>query len=307
MTWSACRTCSSSKSREFLLTDARSVRSPRPASARSSQRNSELPELYCRRISSNSRSDFGTEDNDVSLIFLFALLLILCFGVLLYFLRPTAMEKAVAQQLADVGKSSIAPSGRSTILKEGALRSNTIADELIDELPWSGALTSLIKQSGKDWRASSVFLASLAISTGAAWLIWMMKADLVIACCVGIALGAGPCIYLYVLREIRRLQFATLLPEAVDLMSRGLRAGHSIAAVLEMVGNEIGDPVGFEFRALHKEQALGLPLRDGMMNLVERMPRDDMRFIATAILLQKESGGNLAQILDKTSNLVRER
>ena len=243
----------------------------------------------------------------MSLTFLFALLLILCFGVLLYFLRPTAMEKAVAQQLADVGKSSIAPSGRSTILKEGALRSNTIADELIDELPWSGALTSLIKQSGKDWRASSVFLASLAISTGAAWLIWMMKADLVIACCVGIALGAGPCIYLYVLREIRRLQFATLLPEAVDLMSRGLRAGHSIAAVLEMVGNEIGDPVGTEFRALHKEQSLGLPIRDAMMNLVQRMPLDDMRFLATAILLQKESGGNLAQILDKTSAVVRER
>jgi tight adherence protein B len=86
-----------------------------------------------------------------------------------------------------------------------------------------------------------------------------------------------------------------------------LRAGHSIAAVLEMVGTEIGDPLGAEFRAMHKEQTLGLPMRDAMVNLVHRIPRDDMRFIATAILLQKESGGNLAQILDKTSNLVRER
>jgi tight adherence protein B len=112
---------------------------------------------------------------------------------------------------------------------------------------------------------------------------------------------------LYVLREHRFSRFDNQLPEAVDLMSRGLRAGHSIAAVLEMVGTEIGDPLGAEFRAMHKEQTLGLPMRDAMVNLVQRIPRDDMRFIATAILLQKESGGNLAQILDKTSNLVRER
>jgi tight adherence protein B len=74
-----------------------------------------------------------------------------------------------------------------------------------------------------------------------------------------------------------------------------------------MVGTEIADPLGAEFRAMHKEQTLGLPMRDAMINLIQRIPRDDMRFIATAILLQKESGGNLAQILDKTSNLVRER
>jgi tight adherence protein B len=243
----------------------------------------------------------------MTIVLLFTLLLILCFAVLLYFLKPTAMEKAVAQQLADVGKSSNSPSGRSTILKDDVLRSNNLADELIDELPWSGALTRLIKQSGKEWRASTIFLASLALGIGSAWLIWIMKSDLVIASSIGIALGTGPYIYLYILREIRRRRFATLLPEAVDLMSRGLRAGHSIAAVLEMVGNEIGDPVGIEFRALHKEQTLGLPIRDAMMNLVERMPLDDMRFLATAILLQKESGGNLAQILDKTSAVVRER
>jgi tight adherence protein B len=86
-----------------------------------------------------------------------------------------------------------------------------------------------------------------------------------------------------------------------------LRAGHSISAVLEMVGKEIADPVGTEFRDLHKEQTLGLPLRDAIMELVERMPLDDLRFLATAILLQKESGGNLAQILDKTASVMRER
>ena len=98
-----------------------------------------------------------------------------------------------------------------------------------------------------------------------------------------------------------------LLPEAIDLMARGLRAGHALPAVLEMVGEEISEPLGAEFRKLHEEQTLGLPLRDAVMNMVSRVPRDDMRFLATAILLQKETGGNLAVILDKTAVVARER
>src|SRR5213079_2475373 len=99
----------------------------------------------------------------------------------------------------------------------------------------------------------------------------------------------------------------SLLPEAVDLMARGLRAGHAVPAVLEMVGREIAEPLAGEFRALHEQTQLGLPLRDAMLDLVERVPRDDVRFLATAILLQKETGGNLAAILDKTGAVARER
>ncbi len=134
-----------------------------------------------------------------------------------------------------------------------------------------------------------------------------LNAGFLISTALAVAVLLAPYVYLYILREVRFKQFGDLLPEAVDLMSRGLRAGHSIQAVLEMVGNELSDPVAIEFRALHKEQTLGLPLRDAMMGLVDRVPLDDMRFLATAILLQKESGGNLAQILDKTAAVIRER
>jgi tight adherence protein B len=91
------------------------------------------------------------------------------------------------------------------------------------------------------------------------------------------------------------------------LMARGLRAGHALTAVIEMVANEMAEPLGSEFKRLHDEHAVGLPLRDATTNLVNRLPRDDMRFLATAILLQKETGGNLAVILDKTSAVARER
>lgn len=242
----------------------------------------------------------------MSPILTFALLLILTFAVLFYFLRPSSTEAAVHKQLAGLGRTQ-SVGGDATILKREAFSSSRWLDELIRQLPWSGFTHRLIKQAGKEWKVGSVLLLSGSLTLAAWWVVSLMSDSTILGLGIGIVAGLVPFVYMYVLRETRFRKFDALLPEAVDLMARGLRAGHSIAAVLEMVGNEIADPVGTEFRALHKEQTLGLPMRDAMMNLIERMPRDDMRFIATAILLQKESGGNLAQILDKTSNVVRER
>jgi tight adherence protein B len=243
----------------------------------------------------------------MALVLLFVAVLIVSFAVLFYFLKPTSMEKAVAEQLANIEKSPTQSSAGGTILRDDAARPVTFAEELVSKMPWSPALGRLIKQAGKDWRASSVVLFSLGSAVAGGWLASVFLFNPLLYLLIGAAVGAAPYICLFLFREKRRHDFDRLLPEAVDLMARGLRAGHSIAAVLEMVGNEIADPVGVEFRALHKEQSLGLPIRDAIMDLVERMPLDDMRFLATAILLQKESGGNLAQILDKTAVVMRER
>ncbi len=242
----------------------------------------------------------------MSLILLFLLLLALIFGVLVFFLRPTSMEKAVEDQLASIEEVQSTNGERTTILKERVVRSTTV-EEFAQKLPWSEASSRLIKQAGQNWSLGSVSIGSLLAGLGIYGLASLMGFTFLISIALGIAAGSGPFVYLYIRREIRFGHFSDLLPEAVDLMSRGLRAGHSIQAVLEMVGNEIADPVGVEFRALHKEQSLGLPIRDAMKGLIDRVPLDDMRFLATAILLQKESGGNLAQILDKTSAVIRER
>jgi tight adherence protein B len=182
-----------------------------------------------------------------------------------------------------------------------------LIEDLVRRIPWSPATLRLIKQAGQGWAVSSVLAFSLLAALAAGWLAWLVTSSVFVALCLGLVAGLSPYACLYILREIRFRKFDELLPEAVDLMSRGLRAGHSIAAVMEMVGNEIADPVGTEFRVLHKEQSLGLPIREAIMNFVARVPLDDMRFLATAILLQKESGGNLVQILDKTSGVLRER
>ena len=238
-------------------------------------------------------------------ILIFVLLLIFSFLVLLYFLKPTSTEAAIQQRLDSLEKNRSGLADTSTILKEESFSSTPWLDDLIRRLPFSTSLSLLIRQAGKEWQVGSVLLGCLGVGLLAWWLGSLMVGSWSLLLAVAVALT--PIALLYVLREQRFRKFDEQVPEAVDLMSRGLRAGHSIAAVLEMVGTEIADPLGAEFKALHKEQTLGLPMRDAMMNLVKRMPRDDMRFIATAVLLQKESGGNLAQILDKTATLVRER
>jgi len=239
-------------------------------------------------------------------IFLFILLLVVTFGVLLYFLRPTATETAVQDHLEHIEVSRAVEGDGTTILKPEALSATPWLDELIREIPGSVGLARLVRQSGQKWQVSSVLFFSLVVTVVVAWIA-STAIPSVLSMIFGIMAGLTPYVYLYIRREIRFRQCDALLPDAVDLMARGLRAGHAVPAVLEMVGQEIGEPLAGEFRILHEEQNLGLPLRDAILNLVDRVPRDDMRFLATAILLQKETGGNLAMILDKTAALARER
>ena len=241
------------------------------------------------------------------IVLFFIFILLVSFGVLFYFLKPTRTESAVQEHLDDIeGTRGIGEQG-PTILRRQALSSNPLIDELLRELPGSVWLSRLIRQAGHTWQVGTVIAASLGALLIGGWICSYILPATPMAVAAAIVLGAGPTIYLLIAREARFRRCDALLPEAVDLMARGLRAGHAVPAVLEMVGKEIAEPLAGEFRLLHEEQSLGLPLRDAMLNLVERVPRDDMRFLATAVLLQKETGGNLAQILDKTAALARER
>ena len=238
---------------------------------------------------------------------LFGLLLLLTFGALLLFLKPSSTEAAVERHLAGLQESQVQAGPGGSILKQEGLSTNPLLDDLLKQLPWSASIARLIRQAGKDWSVGSVLGASVGGGLIGWWIAsYIIPTDL-LAALAGLVVALAPFITLYIMREARFIRFDNVLPEAVDLMSRGLRAGHAISAVLEMVGREVADPVGSEFRAMHKECSLGLPMRDAIENMVERVPRDDMRFLATAILLQKESGGNLVQILDKTSHVIRER
>jgi tight adherence protein B len=237
---------------------------------------------------------------------LFILLLMFCFGIASLVLRPTKTETAVQQKLADIKESRDEETGRTILKEEGYSRNEELA-QLVRQIPGAYGTLNLLRQSGQKWMVSSVMATSLAAGALTGWISSYFLPATVLAVVAGIAAACIPYIYLLIVREQRFRKCDQLLPEAIDLMARGLRAGHALTAVIEMVANEMGEPLSSEFRRLHEEHSVGLPLRDATMNLVGRLPRDDMRFLATAILMQKETGGNLAVILDKTAAVARER
>lgn len=108
-------------------------------------------------------------------------------------------------------------------------------------------------------------------------------------------------------RERRLKRLEAQLPDAIDLVARALRAGHAFPPALQMVAEELAEPIGGEFRIAFEEVNYGIPVSDAMMNLAARVPTDDLRFFSVAVILQRETGGNLAEILDNIGRLIRER
>jgi tight adherence protein B len=239
-------------------------------------------------------------------VLMFLMLLLITFAVAFYVMRPTKTEAAVQQQLDEIQEQRAESTGQ-TILKEQGFSSNPEIAQIVRQLPGAIGTLDLIRQSGQKWKVDAVMGGSLLLTVIASALASLFVPAVFLAVIIGVAIGLAPYIFLFVMREQRFRRCDELLPEAIDLMARALRAGHALTAVIEMVADEIPDPIATEFRRFHEEHQLGLTLRDATMNLVSRLPRGDMRFLATAMLLQKETGGNLAVILDKTAAVARER
>jgi tight adherence protein B len=178
---------------------------------------------------------------------------------------------------------------------------------MLARLPWAFALLDLVKQAGLEWWVSSILFYSLLLAFVGAVIGFLLFSNFVLVLLTPVVTGALPIAYLLFMRY-RKLQACdNQLPQAVELMARALRAGHALNSAIEMVSHDVPEPLGTEFRIVYEEQALGLPLRDALMNLLTRIPRDEMRFLTTALLLQKETGGNLVQILETTANVMKVR
>jgi tight adherence protein B len=124
---------------------------------------------------------------------------------------------------------------------------------------------------------------------------------------MGLMLSGMPLMWLMWRRKRRLSKFASQLPDAMELLSRALRAGHSLAAGFDLVKDEMTAPIGTEFGRVYEEQNLGIAMDEALGNLAERVPNLDLKFFATAVVLQRQTGGDLAEILDKIGYLVRER
>jgi tight adherence protein B len=189
--------------------------------------------------------------------------------------------------------------------------------DTISSIPWlnrklrefdvAPALHTLLYQADLKWNVGTLVAGCGLCFALPAYLTYLRFGSILIALLVGFLLGAAPLAYVYHKRSKRLDSFQQGLPEALDMMVSALRAGHSLIAALGSVARECPDPVGCEFKTCFEEQNYGLELKSALDNLIKRVPLQDLRIFATAILIQKESGGNLAEVLDKTGHVIRER
>ena len=156
-------------------------------------------------------------------------------------------------------------------------------------------------------RAGNVLLLCLLSGAGVG-LLFLLFSGFPQFAWLGVLVGMIlPYSYASYKRTKRFQKFEELFPEAIDTLARAVRAGHAFTTALELIANEIAEPVASEFRKLFEEQKFGLPVRDALLNLTQRVPLVDVKFFVTAVMLQRETGGNLAEILDNLSYVIRER
>jgi tight adherence protein B len=156
-------------------------------------------------------------------------------------------------------------------------------------------------------KVSTLLLLSLVTFAAGVLLSNQLLGVWAVSILVGIGCSFLPLLLVLFKRKRRFNKFEQLLPEALDLMTRAVKAGHTFNTGMEMIADEMVDPIAKEFRVTFDEQNFGLPLKQALFNLVERVPLLDLKFFVTAVLMQKETGGNLAEILTNLSHLIRER
>ncbi len=222
---------------------------------------------------------------------------------------PGILERRrLDQRLRDVSApAELNPGDDGSVVartKEGPLPG---IDRILAKSTAGFKLSTLIAQSGVPTTSSSIVMLMLILG-GLGTLVGLAFAPFrLLVPFIAIACAGAPIAYLVHKRTGRLRRFEEMFPEALELMSRALKAGHAFQAAMGMVGEELKEPVGPEFKKSFDQQNFGLPLRDSLLQMSERVPLLDVRFFATAVLIQRETGGNLSEILENLAHVVRER
>ena len=194
-----------------------------------------------------------------------------------------------------------------SILKQRRYSASPALDQALRRIPQTALIERLLLQAGARWTVAQ-FLAGSGAALVAGLLLplfWHMP----IVPSLSVPAGALllPYGWLLRVRAARLHKLEEQLPETADFLGRALRAGHSFANVLQMVGDELPDPIAGEFKFAYEEINYGVPMNEALHNLATRVPLTDLRYLVIAVLIQRESGGNLAEILDNISRLIRAR
>lgn len=244
--------------------------------------------------------------------------------VIVVFLGVFAVIALVAHALSS-GASQQAKQVHATLDSALATESQEDRSQIVDlrksetlsSIPWlnrsllkfevAPRIQTLLYQADLKWSAGALLASCGLCFLVPGYVAFWRFGSILIALGVGLLAGFAPVGWALFQRSKRLNRFQEGLPEALELMVSALRAGHSLIAAMGSVARECADPIGCEFKACFEEQNYGLEMRTAMDNLINRVPLQDLRIVATAIMIQKESGGNLAEVLDKTGHVIRER
>jgi len=243
------------------------------------------------------------------LVFL-AVTLLIAGGFAAFTYLPAAMkERRMGERLREVGQTGLVedPTDSATVVRKAIDSPLPMIDKLLRGSSPGTWLSGLIEQSGVRTTPAAVLMFSIACGAGLGIVASMVVKVAILAFALVLIGATFPMLYLLQRRASRRRRFEEQFPEALDLLSRALRAGHAFQSALGMVAEELPDPVGTEFRKAFEQQNYGLPLTDALNEMAARTQLLDVRFFVTAVTIQRETGGNLSEILDNLAEVVRER
>ena len=227
--------------------------------------------------------------------------------------QRSARARLIRERLSAADKGDRPPGEELALLRDEMLSRIPAFDSLLRRSVKVSHLQTMLEQADLGIRAGNILilcLISAVLVGGMALLLTgtMAPRESALFTFMGIVLGGLlPYSYASYMRARRFRKFEELFPEAIDTLTRAVRAGHAFTTALELIANELSEPIASEFRKLFEEQKFGLPVRDALLNLTERVPLVDVKFFVTAVMLQRETGGNLAEILDNLSYMIRER
>lgn len=229
------------------------------------------------------------------------------FAALSLFDERNAKARLLRDRLLDSQKPAEQPLQDVALVRDEMLSRIPAFDAVLRRSERVSLLQKMLTQGHVNIRAGN-FLMLCVVGAAILGVLFFVAGGNLIFGWAGALLGFFvPYAYASHKRQKRFQRFEEKFPEAIDTLARAVRAGHAFTTALEMIANEVSEPVAGEFRQLYEEQKFGLPVRDALINLAERIPLVDVKFFVTAVMLQRETGGNLAEILDNLSYVIRER
>jgi len=226
-----------------------------------------------------------------------------------YFLLAPAGESAreLKRRLALLDLRGIEKADIPDVLKKELLSDVPLIDRALSRLKPAQRADARLRQAGMEMKVGVFALLSLSLFAIGTLIGLFLHWPFVLAFLLGALLAFVPFIVVGVKRGRRMKAFTSQFPDALEMFARSLRAGHSFTGAIQLVSQEMPHPLGSEFRQVFDEQNLGVPLREALTGMTRRVDSMDARFFVTAILIQRETGGNLAEIIDKIAHVIRER